>query len=379
MATKRTDRPNSKVPWTGAYRDANHKEVTQQFATKREAEQWERDQRHALDHGTWVAPTDAKVSVAEYSEQWLARLRPSWAPATDAAVTNTFEKHVLPILGGRSLRSVQRSDVETLCASLKLAPSSVRLVHQHLGQMFTAAVEDGLLTKSPAHRARLPRVSATKAQPVALEAVERIHDCLVPWMQVAVPLGVGVGLRQAEASGLTVDAVDFLRRTVSVHRQLVDRNHEVPEFAPPKADSHRTVPLADFVGDALSAHLSRFERQHGDLVLLDPSGAPVCSGAFGHQWRRATRKAGAPGVRYHDLRHTFASTLLSRGVSIKAVSQWLGHKTSVTTLSAYAHLMPADEDTGRSVLDGAFADQARTSESNNALQALRQWGSRRPS
>ena len=171
-------------------------------------------------------------------------------------------------------------------------------------------------------------------QPVPLEVVEHIHGALPEWMAVAVPLGVGVGLRQGEVSGLTVDRVDFLRRTLRVDRQLVDRGdaRRSPVLAPTKtSSSNRSVPLADFVVDALSGHLARFQREPGDLVLLEPSGHPVASSRFGHQWRPAVEAAGAPGLRFHDLRHTYASTLLSSGVSIKAVADWLGHASPVVT------------------------------------------------
>jgi integrase len=98
-------------------------------------------------------------------------------------------------------------------------------------------------------------------------------------------------------------------------------------------------------------------------VLLDPGGLSVASDRFGHQWRKAVQAAGAPDLRYHALRHTFASTLLSRGVSVKAVADWLGHGSPVVTLTTYAHLMPTDDDVARGVLDTAFktpADSSRT-------------------
>jgi integrase len=65
--------------------------------------------------------------------------------------------------------------------------------------------------------------------------------------------------------------------------------------------------------------------------------------------RWACRAASAPGLGYHSLRHTFASTLLSRGVSVKAVADWLGHSSPAITLATYAHLMPADEEVARAV------------------------------
>lgn len=335
---------------------------TKSFAKKSDAERFLVKVQHDLLSGTYVAPEAARTTVEAYYRTWVARMAPTWRPATLAAVTNSFEKHLLPVLGGRPLSSVRKTDVEALCAALRLAPSTVAVTAQHLGQLFRGAVDDGLVVRNPATRIRLPRSTAGKAQPVPLDVVDAIEEALPRWMAVVVSLGVGVGLRQGEVSGLTVDRVNFLRRTLRVDRQLVDRNLEEAVLAAPKtASSNRTVPLAGFVVEALSAHLAAFPADQGGFVLRGPGGGPIGSGQFGHHWRRACRAVGAPGLRYHALRHTFASTLLSRGVSVKAVADWLGHASPVITLSTYAHLMPADEDVARRVLDEALDPTAEDS------------------
>jgi integrase len=81
---------------------------------------------------------------------------------------------------------------------------------------------------------------------------------------------------------------------------------------------------------------------------------------------QGVKTAGAPGLRYHDLRQTYASTLLSRGVSIRAVGDRLGHASPVVTLSTDAHLMPTDDDVARGVLDAAFAQAADSSRTEHA-------------
>lgn len=310
-------------------------------------------------NGTYIGPEAGRTTLAAYADEWLARMGPTWRVSTAAGIRNSLEHHILPVLGRRPVITIRRSDVEALCASLALAPSTVATVHQHLGQVLGGAVEDGLIARNPATRARLPKLEPSKAQPVPLDVVQRIHDSLPDWMAVAVPIGLGAGLRQGEASGLTVDRVDFLRRTLRVDRQLASRFVPTPVLAPPKSDSsHRTIPLATFLLDALADHLRRFPGGPGDLVLRSPTGLPLDSDRFGHQWRRACRAAGAPGLGYHSLRHTFASTLLSRGVSVKAVADWLGHSSPTITLATYAHLMPADEEVARAVLDAAFSPPA---------------------
>lgn len=364
-------RPDGK--WRARWREyPGGPQRTKHFGRKVDAEQFLVKQQHDLLTGAYVAPEASRTTVGEYYAAWFTRMAPTWRPATAGAVANSFRVHLLPVLGGRPLSAVRRADVEALCVALPLAPSTVAVVAQHLGQLYGSAIEDGLVVRNPVTRARLPRKVERRAQPVPLEVAEAIRQQLPDWLQVAVPLGVGVGLRQGEVSGLTVDRVQFLRRTLLVDRQLVDRHVPEPTLAPPKTSSSvRTIPLATFVVDALGEHLARFPAEPTELLLRTPAGTPVDSNKFGHQWRRACRAAGAPGLRFHDLRHTFASALLSRGVSIKAVADWLGHASPTVTLTTYAHLMPADEDVARAVLDEVLApaaeDRLRTGAGPSAL------------
>jgi integrase len=199
--------------------------------------------------------------------------------------------------------------------------------------------------------------------------IEAITAALPSWARVAVPLGLGAGLRQSEATGLTVDRVQFLRRTIRVDRQLVTNNSASPELGPTKtAKSNRSIPLAVFVADQLSAHIAEHGTGDHGLILHQPDGRPIGRNRFGRLWRAARTVAEAEHVDYHDLRHTFASTLLSEGVSVRAVADWMGHASPMVTLNTYAHMMPIDEDRGRLVLDSALGpDRAesmlRTAES----------------
>lgn len=351
-------RPNGQ--WRARWREyPGGPQTTRTFPRKVDAERHLVDVQHRLLSGTYMAPEAGRVTLEGFYATWFARMAPTWRPRTADAVRNNFERNILPVLGRKPLTVIRRSDVEALCAALPFAPSTVAVVAQHLGQLLRSAVDDGLLVKNPAYRARLPKNDAARPEPVPAEVLERVHAALPDWLAVAVPLGVGAGLRQGEASGLTVDRIQFLRRTLRIDRQLVNRGVPRPTLAPPKSkSSHRTIPLASIVVEALSEHLRRFPGDQGDLVLRHPDGRPICSDLFGQQWRRAVREAGVPGLKYHALRHTFASTLLSRGVSVKAVGDWLGHASPVITLNTYAHLMPTDEEVARTVLDEALAPAA---------------------
>lgn len=164
-------------------------------------------------------------------------------------------------------------------------------------------------------------------------------------------LGAGLGLRQAEASGLTVDRVLWLERSVRIDRQWVTRRG-LAEFAPPKtAGSVRTIPASQWVLDELGAHVGRL-----DGYVLHRDGRPVSYNDFGWHWRQTAKRAGVEGMRYHYLRHAFASMLIAAGCSVKAVQHALGHANAATTLNLYSHLWPGDEDRIRQAVDQALAD-----------------------
>jgi integrase len=171
---------------------------------------------------------------------------------------------------------------------------------------------------------------------------------------VAIVLGAGLGLRLSEAAGLTVDRIDFLRRTVRVDRQWQQMSGAVPgAFVAPKTEaSARTIPADQVVLDAIAAHLAQY--RNGDhVVQID--GVPLSSKKWDHEVRKARDRAGIEGVTFHDLRHFYASSLIVAGCSIKAVQSALGHASASMTLDTYGHLWPGDDDRLRGAVASALS------------------------
>ncbi len=358
-------RPNGQ--WRARWREyPGGPQKTRQFTRKLDAERFLVKLQHDMLSGSYIDPQVAQTPLGEYADRWLERMTPTWRQTTATAVEVSVRRHIIPQLGNRPLGAIKRSDVEKWASALELAPGTVQLVRQHLGQLLTGAVEDGLIARNPAAGARMPKNDTDRPEPVPAEVVAAITDALPSWARIAVTLALGAGLRHSEVTGLTVDRVQFLRRTVRVDRQLARSEEGRPVFGPPKTEhSNRSVPLAEFVADAVSAHLAEHGPGAGGLIVHYPKGAPIDRSSFGRIWRTARTAAGAEHVDFHDLRHTFASTLLSEGVSVRAVSEWLGHASAVVTLTTYAHMMPIDTDRARSVLDSVLGprtaeDQLRT-------------------
>ncbi|MFT3854799.1 MAG: tyrosine-type recombinase/integrase [Ilumatobacteraceae bacterium] len=351
-------RPNGR--WRARWREADGKQRARHFDRKVDADRFLTTIKNAQLVGTYVDPAKGKVTLASYAAEWFERMKPTWRDATATLVESNLRNHIKPSsLGVRPIGQIRRTDVEAWAAALTLAPGTVATVRQHLGQVLQGAVEDGLIPRNPCLGARLPRAEEKRAKPIDPKVLEKIAVAAPAWFAVAIPIGLGLGLRQGEACGLTVDRVDFLRRVVRIDRQRITSPGGVNTLEAPKtASSFRTIPLPTFVADALSTHIATHGvGDHG--VLLHDQGAMLARNRFGDVWRSIR----VGDEHYHDLRHTFASTLLSAGVSVKAVADWLGHANPAITLSTYAHLMPVDEDRARTVLDGAFRaaeDSVRT-------------------
>ncbi len=150
--------------------------------------------------------------------------------------------------------------------------------------------------------------------------------------------------------------VDLLRRQVVVDQQLVLLPGAPPRLGPPKtAASYRTVPLPQFVCDALAAHLAAFPVGPGGFIFTSSSGEPIRRTKFSNIWRPAVAKAGAPtGTGFHALRHYYASLLIRHGESVKVVQARLGHSTAAETLDTYSHLWPDSEDRTRAAVDSVL-------------------------
>ncbi|HEV7194460.1 MAG TPA: site-specific integrase, partial [Pedococcus sp.] len=146
-------------------------------------------------------------------------------------------------------------------------------------------------------------------------------------------------------------------------RQLINVNGRTPFFAPPKSQaSVRIVPLPDSVCDALRTHLGRHPTDA--LVFRNVRGGPLRRSAFWTEWRRVTTAAGLPAIRFHELRHYYASLLIRHGESVKTVQARLGHASASETLDTYSHLWPDSDERTRDAVDLVLqhaADYLRTS------------------
>lgn len=349
-------RPDGK--WRARYRDPSGRELSRHFSRKVDAQKWLDEATAAIVTGQYVDPRAGKVTFKEYAETW--RAAQVHRPSTQVHTETMMRRHVYPYLGDRPLSAILPSDVQAWVKrlSLTLAPSTVGVLHGIVSGVFRAAVRDRRIVANPCESTRLPKVTPVRVEPIPTSTVLALEEHLPPRWRAAVTLAAGTGMRQGEVLGLTIDRVDFLRRSVRVDRQLVEvAGQGGPQLGPPKtAASVRTIPLPRVVVEALAAHLAAYPS--AGLVFTD-DGAPMRRTAFSRRvWRPAIKTAKLPAdVTFHALRHYYASLLIRHGESVKTVQARLGHASASETLDTYAHLWPDSDDRTREAIDAVLGQE----------------------
>ena len=346
---------------------------TRQFDRKADAQRFLDGIRGDLARGLYVDPAGGRVLFRDYAEQW--RSVQVHRPSTATQAETFLRVHAYPVLGHRPLGAIRRSEIQAWVKGRGdlLAPGSVEVVYRWVATVFKAAVGDRLIASSPCVGIKLPVRPRREVVPLEVGAVEALVDAMPDRYKALIVLAAGTGLRQGECFGLTVDRVDFLRRQVRVDRQLVGARDGRPEFGPPKSNAgFRTVPMPAVVSDAVAAHLAHVATPPVGLVFTSSYRTPLRRSSFGEIWRKAAIAAALPaGTTFHDLRHFYASLLIARGCSVKAVQQRLGHQSAMETLDTYSHLWPDSEAETRAAVDQVLGHGQLSARRQDALVCSR--------
>ena len=218
-----------------------------------------------------------------------------------------------------------------------LSTKTVRNIHQIISSALKLAIEQRLIARNPADGCALPKAERKEMKTLT-------SDQLGAFFQEARDSGVyelyyldlATGLRRGELLGLKWADVDLDRGVLKIQRAISRQNGKVVEAPLKTKNAYRTLPLS---ADAISVLMQqRRKTGNSEWVFPSPTGGPMSPDSVLHMLHRVLKRAGLPKVRFHDLRHTFATLALQNGVDIKTVSGMLGHFSAGFTLDTYAHV-----------------------------------------
>lgn len=350
-------RPDGK--WRARYRDAEGREHSRHFVFKTKSLTGEQSAQEWLDEvtatvitGTYIDPKKAKLTMGEWCQIWLVGYE-SKRPST-VRQARSHINHIGKAFGTRTLSSIRPSEVKAWTGSLKtqgLAVSTVYALHARLAQIFSDAVHDGLVARTPCSRRTSPPAPKQRPYVATTAQVWALHDAMPEYMRPVILLGAFAGLRVAEIAALRLIDVDLMRGIISPAIQ-----YPAEELKTKASKTPIPIPLE------LALEINRVPAKWGSpTFVVGAFGRPVAPYTIETAFRkaRATIEGLPEGFRIHDLRHYFASMLIASGLDVKVVQTRLRHSSAKTTLDTYGHMWPETEESARAAVAAVFADRAK--------------------
>jgi integrase len=365
------------------FRDPAGKQRSKTFRTKRDASAFLAEIETAKTRGAYVSPHSGRVLFADHAAQWMA----TWnTEATTAARDHSVMRtHVLPQWGSVQLAKIDHIGLQAWVTELGRQRSRATVIEalRLTAAVLRSAVRNRLIPFNPAEEVRAPRSRVRDTDERIISRVDlrtRLLPAVPPRYRGIVATAGGAGLRWGEAAGLRADALDLDGARLSVIRTVVEvGGHTTFKPFPKSRAGRRTIPLPGWLVPVIRTHLDTWPTDGDGPIFANEVGAPLRRTLFRSRiWRPSLVRAGllgavvqlgrreweaqwtdddgvkhaerlrtetaavnhvarhqAGGLRFHDLRHSYATWLVDDGVPANMVQRVMGHERSSTTLDLY--------------------------------------------
>ena len=300
-----------------------------------------------------VVRTD-EYTVAEWLRLWYdLYAEPNVRPTTAASYRRSIELHVIPRIGDIKLNRLTSRELQKLYKDLLengrlrevqkeknpgLSNSTVRGIHMMLHNALDRAVKERLILRNPTEDCIIPKLEKKEMKILHPEDIKAYLTAaerrgVLPMFYLELVSGV----RKGELVALLWDDLDIERCTISVSKQALSRpGGEIVVNRPKTENSIRAISIPQEAVDLLVKE----HQKHPDNPYMFPSpktGGMYYPDSVVNFHKQLLQDAGLEHIRFHDLRHTFATMALQNGVDVKTVSSMLGHYDAGFTLRTYTH------------------------------------------
>jgi integrase len=333
--------------------------------TQREAIKALQLSNQAKMQGTFI--TTGEQTLEAFLTRWLQETaQPNVRPRTFIRYRELIQLHILPVLGKVKLQKLSPQHLQKLY-NQKLeqgsAPQSVKHMHRLLHKALNDALKWNLISRNVCNLVDTPRVPKHEMKVFTSEQAQKFLDVAKgDPLEALYVVALTTGMRQGELLALKWDDIDFSNGKLQVRRtiaRITNKGFTISEPKTPK--SRRSINLTPMAIESLKQHRIR---QHEKRLLAGPAwdeqgwvyvnalGRPI---EVGNMMRRSFLpllvKAELPKIRFHDLRHSTATLLLSMGTHPKIVQELLGHSQISMTLDTYSHVLPSLQEDAMSRLN----------------------------
>lgn len=332
-------------------RDNQGKRVTfkkRGFKTKSEALKAEVAAKNEVNKGIITKPTT--MTFGDYLNDWL-RNRRDIREVTKKGYSTLIEKHIIPEVGRVKLVNINAMTIENLLSTIEekgLSESFNKNVFKVIHKALADAELKLQIPRNPAALVSKPKVSKKEMfhwspdEARGFLAATSNHRLAIIFV-----LALHCGMRQGEILGLRMSDIDLKNNKLYI-RNILNFKREL-QVGTKTASGTRSISISSFVVDALINRIRNSEEEKKNagekyksegFLICTKYGRPLPKHDCHKLWNRLLEKHGMRKIRFHDLRHTCASLLLSLGIHPKIVQERLGHTSYKITMDLYSHLMP---------------------------------------
>lgn len=334
-------RKDSQFYWMGFRINGRKKSESTGTTNKKLAEQIHAKRLIEIAEGKWFGKESVpNVTMGEVFDRYLKEVSPNLAPSTDARNIQMVQ-NLRGSLGKVLIKDATPAVISKYKALGLEKKYSKETILRELGllrRIFNIAIHEWELCKeNPVTKVlrTLGKVDSKRVRYLAPGELQRLMVALPSWVRPIVTIARHTGLRRSNILELTWSQVDLAKKAIVIPKT--------------KNDSPIGLPLTNTAVKTFT-ELQRVRHIHSPYVFCDTQGQPYTPGRVSLAFRRACKKAEVTNMRFHDLRHDFASSLVQSGVDINTVKELLGHRDLRMTLR-YCHLAPENLRSAVSVLD----------------------------
>ncbi len=321
---------------------------------------------------------------ADFLREWLKVTAPTIERTTYRSYENMIDARLDPFFRERRLRlcDVEPRHIRDLHESIfQDGCNANTVIHYHavVRKALQYAVKNELIRENAADKVDRPKKGKYLAAFYSKEELAALFEAAKDdSMSVVIQLAAYYGLRRSEVLGIRWSAVDFERGTISINHKVTEGKVDGKEtlFTEDKLktkSSFRTLPLIPAVRELLLEQKEKQERfralfkksyctDYLDYVCVDEMGQLFRPNYVTDHFKLLLHRHGLRHIRFHDLRHSCASLLLSQGIAMKQIQDWLGHSTFATTADIYSHLDFNSKQESAEAISAAFAPSASPGE-----------------
>ena len=294
-----------------------------------------------------------QYTVGQWMDVWFENCaKIKVRPSSHKTYQGYIDNHIKPSIGKIPLGKLSSLDLQKLYKRLLsggrverveskkqpkgLSAKTVRNINQVISSAMDFAIDQKLIAANPTDGCALPKLEHREMKTLPTEQLASfLHEARESGVFEMYYIELATGLRRGELLGLKWEDIDLERGTIQVRRQIARINGEVVEAPLKTKNSYRSVSIGH---DAVEILKEQRRKTNSEYVFPSPTGGPISPDSVLHMLHRVLKRAGLPRIRFHDMRHTFATVALQNGVDIKTVSGVLGHYSAGFTLDTYAHV-----------------------------------------